>query len=170
MEVVILERKTRLIVSLLAISIFVFATAVNGASTANPNLVPTFHKGFSAGLRPAPTQCVTEVLVDYTKKDYARTAREACEKVNQRKNFCVDFCMNKVERDKKAAREVTLKNVPKAACLKPVSKTYSSVEECMKARTKHCAVNCEDGRERAKCSRTTMVECRKIGKGVYKIV
>lgn len=169
-EVVILENKTKLIVSLLAIVTIALAAAVSGASTKDPNLVPTFHKGFSAGLRPAPTQCVVDVLVDYAKTDYAKTAREACQKVNPRKGFCVDYCMNKVERDRKAAREVTLTHVPKASCMKPIMKAYSSPDECMKERTKHCAVNCEDGKERAKCSRTTMVECRKIGKGVYKIV
>ena len=163
-----MEKKTRFIVSIFVIATLVLTSIVNGAPTTN--FVPTFHKGFSAGLRPAPTQCVTEVLLDYGAKDYARTLRESCERVNQRKNFCIDFCMNKVERDRRASRAITLTKVPKAACMKPLMKTFASVEACIKDRTRHCAVNCESGREQSKCAKTKMAECRRIGKGVYKIV
>lgn len=172
-EVVILENRSKIIFSLLAMLTLMLASSAFGAATGavtSKNLLPTFHKGFSAGLRSAPSQCVTEVRVDYGSRDFARTAREACEKINPRKGFCVDFCLNKVNRDRLAARQVTLVQVPKAACMKPLMRAFSSPEECMKDRTKHCAVNCERGKDQAKCSRQTMVECRKIGKGVYKIV
>ena len=165
-----MEKKNRAIVSLLVITALALASVVNVFAATSPNLVPTFHKGFSAGLRSAPMQCVTEVLVDNTAPNYARTLREACGKVNQRKNFCVDYCINKVERDRKASRAITFSKVPKAACMKPLLKTFASVEDCIKDRTRHCAVNCESGRDQSKCSSKLMAECRKIGKGVYKIV
>ena len=88
-----------------------------------------------------------------------------------RKNTkAINFCLNKVNRDRKSSRRLTLKEVPKSACLKPIMKAYSSPEKCIKERTRHCAINCQKGKDQAKCSRQTMVECRKIGKGVYKII
>lgn len=135
--------------------------------TISRNVVPTFHRGFSAGLRPAPTQCVTEILVGFNDLDFSRKAREECESRNHRKGFCVDYCINRAERERRSAKSVSLVDVPKAACNTPPKKTHNSKEACLKVRLKHCGVNCRPGRDQTFCSRQALVDCVRMDRTRY---
>ncbi len=172
-----MENKNRLISIFAVLILTLAATTVYGAvktlgpgsAAIGPNILPTFEKGFSAGLRPAPTQCFTEVNAeDLKSKDFNRKVREICEQKNQRKGFCVDYCVNKAVKANKALRKVTLTDVPKADCLKPINKVYSSPDECTRERMRHCSVNCEKGRDQNTCSHTALVYCRRQGAHPFK--
>ncbi len=131
------------------------------------DIVPTFHKGFSAGLRPAPTQCVTDVLVGFNDLDFSRKVREECESRNYRKKFCVDYCVNRAERERRAAKSVSLVEVPNMACNSPPKNTFGSKDECLKSRLKHCTVNCKRGREQSLCSRSALIGCVRADRALY---
>ena len=168
-----MENKYKLIGSLLAVMVLSVATAMAaqrintlgpGQASMGKDLKPTFEKGFSAGLRPAPTQCFTDVsAADLKRKDYNRVIRGICEKSNPRKNFCVDYCVNKANSARKSLRTVSLAEVPKADCLKPINKNYATPDECTKERMRHCSANCERGRDQNKCSHSALVYCRRQG-------
>ncbi|MBI4140714.1 hypothetical protein HY485_02645 [Candidatus Woesearchaeota archaeon] len=131
-----------------------------GQVTKAANLATTYHGGFSAGLRSAPKQCITDIIVGVNAPDFLRKAREECESRNQRYAYCVDMCVNRAAREhKSAAKQVVLKEVPKAACNTPPKKVFDSKEACLKERLKHCAVNCKHGKEQTFCSRQALVDC-----------
>ena len=142
--------------------------SVYGATTQSPNFVPTFHKGFSAGLRSAPTTCVTAILAGVNDPDFSRKAREECESRNQRKNFCVDYCVNRAERERRAAKSLSLAEVPKGACNTPPKKVFGSKEDCLKFRLKHCTVNCKRGRDQTHCSNDALVSCVRMAKDLFR--
>ena len=165
-----MEKKIRFVFSLLAIAIFAMASFAAAARTADPNLKPTFHKGFSAGLRPAPTQCVTDILARPGTPDFRRQVKEECVKVNPRKTFCVDFCVNKAERQARSVRTIALTSIPKAACNTPLKKVYATPEACLKERLRHCAGNCLRGRDQSFCSGEALYYCRRMGANPFKPV
>lgn len=168
-EVVIVKNVWKIVSCVFTLAVLMVSAAVAVTPIekgANPNLKPTFHRGFSVGLRPAPTQCqfVTPFVIPFSTKDYARAVKDECEKTNPRKKFCVEYCVNKAERERRKALTLSLKAVPNAPCANPPKRVYPTPEDCTKERLRHCSVNCKRGTEQSQCSNEAFSYCRRQGK------
>lgn len=145
------------------LTVLIASMSVAIAEETRVNKAPTFVRGFAAGLRPTPSDCNLDLLVSFTAQDFAREAQEQCGRSNPRNKYCIRYCIEKATRERQSARTVFLNKVAHAPCLKPERKRYSTQEDCLKARLRHCSVNCiNKGREQSRCSRDALNECKRI--------